>query len=425
MSADWVRTLPGSFVGPLMPHQRRHHPDAMGPHTEQAEGVFPALCGVRRISYREEGDIDFEGNVADEAGIVSESQSPAWLHGSHETRLQVKSDGRKVLFAGNPGRFGRPDNIWNLDMDGSVSRANEVLQEYGFPAGVFHAGQELQYEDSMPKSKKEMLLRGRADESDQHRFTGARVWAVHMTQNYVTGSPTNLQHTLNWLATQSMRRVTSKRRGSSTLEFGAIGYCQTQLYDKSAEMLAHTKCKDEKAFLQGKMTDEQERRFIEGMTHPLSGVSNKKSEAEILALYAKRRAYKYAYENGLLRVEVKCAKDFLVHKGLTYLGAWDMGKVIEIFKERTEIMSRLEVEVDELDVQRLPKALRMAAAAWLAGVDLKTIMPESTFFRKAKLLGDYGLDVYKRRDVAVVRPLVKQIEITVATPPDWYQLQAA
>ena len=425
MSADWVRTLPGSFVGPLMPHQRRHDPEAMGPHTEQQEGMFPALCGVRRMSYREEGDIDFEGNVTDEATLVSESQSPAWLHGSHETRLQVKSDGRKVLFAGNPGRFGRPDNIWNLGLDESVQRANEVLEQYGFPAGVFHPGQELQYHETAWEQGKKPICIGRADEASETRFAGARVWGIHLTQNYVTGSPTNLQHTVNWLATQSMRRVTSKRRGGSTLEFGAIGYCQTQLYDKAAEMLAHTKCKDEKAFLQGKMSDEQERRYIDGVTHPSSGISRKKSEAEILALYAKRRAYQYAYDNGLLRVEVKCAKDYLVHKGLTYLGAWDMGKVIEIFKERTEIMTRLEVEVDELDVQRLPKPLRMAAAAWLAGVDLKTIMPESTFFRKAKLLGEYGLDVYKRRDVAVVRPLMKQIEIAVATPPDWYKLHAA
>lgn len=434
MSADWVRPLPGHFVGPLLQGQRRHDPDAMGPHPE---GAFPAMCGVRRLSYREEGDIDFEGNVTDEPTLVSESQSPAWLHGSHETRLQVKSDGKKVLFAGNPGRFGRPDNIFNLDLDESIKRSNEVLQGFGFPPEVFHPGQELPIDLQAVGRKANPLT----EEKHERRWTGARVWGIHLTQNYATGSPTNLQHTMNWLATQSMKRVTSKRRGASTLEFGKIGYCQTQLYDKAAEILAHTKCKREKLFLQGRMSDDEEREFIDGKPTeyfpaddgPVPGGwvekthGKKRTEAEILGLYAKRRAWKYAHENGLLRVEVKCAKDFLVHKGLTYLGAWDMGKVVEIFKERTEIVARLEVEVDELDVERLPKALRVPAAAWLAGVDLRTILPKSTFHKKANALLEYGLDVHKKRELSVVRPIMmkQKIEVSVATPPDWYRLHAA
>lgn len=419
MSADFVyKAPPADFVGP---------PD-------ESQIQFPQICGVRRISYREEGDIDLNGKPSTETEIVGESQSPAWLHGSFETRLQVKSDGKKVLFAGNPGRFGRADNIWNLDLDQSVARANEVLHEHGFPEQVFVPGEEL------PRFYGQNDASFRPEEEDDKarevKYTGARVWGIHLTQNYLTGSPANLAAVLNWFSTQSMRRVMRKRRSNTTIEFGAINYCQTQIYDKAAEILAHCKSKTERLFVEGKLKRAEEEQFLRGHTPAFLVVNGEQSniekvptkpmtKAEVAGLYAKRRAWEYAHQNGLLRVEVKCAKDYLVHKGLTYLGAWDMGKVIEIFKERAEIVTRLEVEVDENDVQRLPKALRVAAAAWLAGVDLRTIMPYSTFARKAAALKALGLDVYDKRDLAVVRPMMKEIQMTVATPPDWYQLQAA
>lgn len=434
MSADWVPPHPGSFVGPLLEHDWRLDPepdDFVGPEwpfvrDHQHGGGFPVMFGVRRISYREPGDIGSEGQATEEHEIVGESQSPAWLHGSHETRLQVKSDGKKLLFAGNPGRFGRPDNVFNLDWDQSVKRVNEVLAEHGFPKKVMFGGRRVNYDEL---NKDSSICITRADESSEARYWGARVWGAHFTQNYTTGGPDNLRAVLAWLGTQTMRRVTSKQRGSSTIEFGAIGYCQTQLYDKAAEILAHCKSKQEKLFLQSQLTQEEEKEFLYGRPdkHHPDWMVGAKTEAEISALHAKRKAWEYAYENGLLRVEVKCAKDYLVHKGLTYLGAWDMGTVIEIFNERTEIIRRLEVEVDDFDVNRLPKTLKMAAAAWLAGVDLRSIMPYSTFARKAKELGKYGLDVYKVRDLAVVRPIMakKRIEVEVATPPAWYELNAA
>lgn len=371
------------FVDQIVLTQRFGEPQ--NPEFGPVRPHIPTLAGVRRISYREVGDINKDGEVQTEAEVIGESQSAAWLHGSHETRIQIKSDGCTLLLAGNPGRFGQPDNIWNLDLDATIAKANSIAEAQGFPPNAFHGGQRYDYSGNGIDSG---LRVGRADEASENKFDGSRVWNIHLTQNYLTGSPENLRHTTNWLATQSMRRVTMKRRGTSTLEFGAIGYCQTQMYDKAAELLAHCKNKDERE------------RMME------------------------TEAWQYAHKNGLLRVEVKCAKDFLVHKGLTYLGAWDMGKVIEIFKERTELLERLEVEVDELDIQRLPKAVRMDAAAWLAGVDLRTVMPQSTFYRKAKILGEYGLDVFQKRDLAVVRPIMKQIEITPAAMPDWYRKAA-
>lgn len=372
------------FVDQMVITQRFSAPDT--PPVGPVRPPIPTLAGVRRLSFREPGDINKDGEVQADTEVIGESQSAAWLHGSHETRIQIKSDGNTLLLAGNPGRFGRPENIFNLDLDATVARANDIVESQGFPPNSFHKGELYDYTDNGIDSS---LLMGRADEASDMKYTGSRVWSIHLTQNYLTGSPSNLKHVINWLSTQSMRRVVRKRRGESTLEFGAIGYCQTQLYDKAAELLAHCKNKEEREQMM------------------------------------QTESWKYAHENGLLRVEVKCNKDFLVHKGLTYLGAWDMGKVIEIFKERTGLLERLEVEVDELDVQRLPSSVRTEAAAWLAGVDLRTTLPQSTFYRKAKILGEYGLDVFQARDLATVRPIMKQIEITPAVAPDWYLKVAA
>lgn len=389
---------------------RDSRPDFVGPRNTP----IPVLAGIRRISYREAGDIDKDGEVVTDTEVISESQSAAWLHGSHETRIQVKSDGFTLLLAGNPGRFGRPENVWNYDLEGTVRRANEIAYQAGFPAAIFRAGELLDY--SANNSVESKLTMKRADEATETRYDGSRVWSIHLTQNYVTGSPSNLKAVMAWLGTQSMRRVTRKQRGDSTLEFGAIGYCQTQLYDKAAELLAHCKNKDERAFLQETLADEE--KWFK---------SQEMSEATIKGWFRKRLAWKEAHEKGLLRVEVKCAKDYLVHKGLTYLGAWNMGKVIEIFKERTEVLERLEVEVDEMDIMRLPKSVRKEAAMWLAGIDLATpgLMSRATRFRKKKILAEYGLDVDQKRDMAVVRPIMKQIEIRPCSAPEWYEMQAA
>jgi hypothetical protein len=378
---------------------------------EFPEGI-PEIAGLRRLAWREPGDIAKQGHTQKDMELVSESQSAAWLHGSHETRLQIKSDGKTLLLAGNVGRFGAADNIFNLDLDATIAKANRIAEEQGFPAGAFFGGDPADYTDFNVDSVARI---GKADAATEARFTGSRVWSIHMTQNYITGSPLNLKQAMKYISTQSMPRVTKKRRGESTIEFGQVSYCQTQLYDKAAEILAHTS-KDERKFLQSMMTEAEEEKWVDSLAL---------AETERLALYRKRKAWQYAHDNGLLRVEVKCNKDFLVHKGLTYLGAWNMGKVIEIFAERTKVLDTLKIEIDaEMDIESLPKNIQTEAAAWLAGVDVRALLPRSTYFRKAKVLREYGIDISEPRQIGVVRPIMKEIEIRPATAPQWYQMVA-
>lgn len=346
------------------------------------------LCGVRHLAYREPGDIDRDGKVVVETEVVGEHFKTAWIQGSHDSKVQLRSDGTTLSLKGNPGRFGRADNLFNHDLAYTLRSANMIAGGQGFPIDAFTPGQRDPYTQSQLAA---MDLKA-GDPLPESPWTGARVWSIHVTQNYATGSPENAKAVIDWLNTQSVARVKKARLGLSTIVWGDIKYCQTEAYVKADEMLAHCKGKQAKAAM--RLTP----------------------------------AFLYAEKNGIIRFEVKCAKDFLKHRNLTFLGNWDMGTVHALFKEKTEVLNRLAVSeaMDDADlIEHLPKAVRVHAAAWLSGVDVARHMSRRTFFRHAKVLRDYGLDIAEPRNLTVIRPKMREINVTIAEMPTWYCLSAA
>jgi len=230
------------------------------------------------------------------------------------------------------------------------------------------------------------------DDLPESPWTGARVWSIHLTQNYVTGSPAMAKAVIDWANTQSVARVKKARLGLTTVVWGSLKYCQTELYVKADEMLAHCKTPEAKARM--RLSD----------------------------------AYNYALDNGIIRLEVKCAKDFLKHRKLTFLGNWDMGTVTKLFEEKSEIMRRctMSEQGDDEDILALlPSSTRVHAAAWMAGVDVSAHMSRRTFFRHAKVLRGYGIDICEKRNVTAIRPKMREVELAPAEIPAWYRLAAA
>lgn len=352
---------------------------------------FPVkeFIGTRRISYREKGDFDRDGNPVLETEVIGETLTSAWIQGSHDSRISLKCDGRTLTLSGNPGRFGRPDNLFNMDLDDSVAAANKIVAMQGYPLHTFHRGDKLPFLESQwaaldPRDKKK-------GKTPEQRWSGSRVWSIHLTENYETGSPENARRVIDWLNTQSVARVKKSRLGATTVVWGSIKYCQTEVYDKAAEMLAHCK--------------------------------KKKDKLEM----AQTAAYKYALERGIIRVEVKCAKEFLKERQLTYLGNWDMAKVESIFRERTEVIERCKLDIPENEdalFEMIPKASRVHAVAWMSGIDVTSYMSRASFFRHAKVLREYGIDISEKRNVSVIRPTLKTVEIKPLEAPDWYSLAA-
>jgi hypothetical protein len=349
-------------------------------------GSIKQLCGLRLMSFREAGDIDREGNEVEEQEVIGERMGTAWIRGSHDSKIQLRSDGTLLSLKGNPGRWCRGDNLFNLGLAETVAKANEIVESRGFPANAFGAGRR----DPFTKCQMHKLKIHDVDDLELP-WTGARVWSIHLTQNYVTGSADNAKAVIEWLNTQSVARVKKSRLGLSTIVWGNISYCQTEVYVKADEMLAH--CKG----------------------------------AEAKAAMRESEAYKYALANGIIRLEVKCAKDFLKERKLTYLGNWDMGTVTALFKEKSEVLERCKLRYasdDEL-LDALPQHVRVHAAAWLQGIDVTKLMSRATFYRHAKVLRAHGIDIAEPRNVSVIRPVMKEISVAAVQAPEWYSLSAA
>lgn len=358
-------------------------------------GEVRELAGVRSIAYREKGDISRDGQEVDEQEMIGEQFRHAWIQGSHATAVRVKSESGLVSLAGNPGRFSRPDNLFNCDLEGTLCAANRILANQGLPP--FGAGEQIASARLQPVFVDGRLsLASGGDMSvadyviprpDGTFRQGARVWSIHVTRNYITGSEQDAIAVLNWLDGQSIARVKKKRFGRSTVVWGNLNYCQVEAYLKADEMMDH--CKGE-------------------------------IERELMR---QNPAYQWAKENGIVRIEVKAAKDYLRDRGLTYLGAWTMENVIELFDERTEILHRVKCDIEEFDPAQLPSKVACTAAAWLRGEDVKRFMNLRTFQRHAKVLREYGIDIAEKRNVEALPIKIKTIEMRAASAPDWYSLK--
>lgn len=351
-------------------------------------GSIKTMTGLRHLPFLQPGDVDRNGDVVTEDVVFPERLYTAWIRGSHDSKMQIASDGTTLSMKGNPGRFGRPDNLFNLGFDETIAMCNKIAAQQGFSENSFVRG----VRDPYTKSQLASFDLKDGDLPEEPYRDGARVWSIHMTRNYSTGSPENAQAFVEWANTQTMARVKKGRLGPSTLVWGSLSYCQVELYDKAKEMMAHAKGPDAKKAM------------------------------------ALSPAYQYALSNGIIRLEVKCAKDFLKHRKLTFLGNWDMGTVTQLFEEKSEIMNRgsaLVAMEDEDILALLPSRTRVHAAAWMAGIDVRKHMSLRTFFRHAAVLRPYGIDICEKRNVTVIRPKMRTVDVAPLEVPAWYQLSAA
>ena len=135
------------------------------------------------------------------------------------------------------------------------------------------------------------------------------------------------------------------------------------------------------------------------------------------------KAYEYARDNGIIRLEIELKRRELADLGWSdyaeFVRAWDMGKVHNLFADYEKILTVEKISNDAEFIDALPQKLRVTAAAFLAGRDVKTMMSRASFFRYRKALLDYGIDIADERP-AQLNVQVRTVEITPVTAPDWY-----
>lgn len=352
------------------------------------------IAGMRSIAFRESGDVNRLGQTIEAQEVIGEQFRHAWIQGSHATAIRLKSQDGLVSLCGNPGRFSRADNLFNLDLDGTIEASNWILSLQGLPP--FEGGEPVATSRIQPVLHEGKIIMATGGDLQTADYVipradgtfrqGARVWTIHVTRNYVTGSESNAVAVLNWLDGQSIARVKKKRFGRSTVVWGSLNYCQVEAYLKADEMMDHCKGDIEREMMR------------------------------------QNPAYQWAKENGIVRIEVKAAKDYLRDRGLTYLGAWTMKNVIQLFDERTEVLHRVKCDIEEFDPAMLPSRIATTAAAWMNGVDVSTTMSRATFFRHAKALREYGIDIAEKRNIKTMPVKIKTIEMQSASVPDWYSM---
>lgn len=174
------------------------------------EGGLPVITGGLVVHYDASGLPRFEFNRS------------ASIGGSHETAVRVGCDGYRVSLSGNPGRFSRPDNLFNHGFPGTVEAANRILQGLGLPAFTptrIEDGQEIR---------------------------GCVVSRLDITSNLRSGSESQARAVIRWLQGRSIARM---KRGFSGDE--SVWYANThhmlKAYRKAPEMIHHGLDKDHPA----------------------------------------------------------------------------------------------------------------------------------------------------------------------------------
>lgn len=293
------------------------------------------------------------------------------VEGSHDTAIQIRCDGYEVFLSGNVGRFGRPDNLFNLDWDQTISKANEILDAYGLPP--FTSGERTSH-----KNVSEYDIR----KGITSQWSGATVSRIDVTQNLETGSISNAQSVIEWLDRQSSSHIKKSRAGETTVQYGTgSSRYKTIFYIKSVEMRTHA----------------QDRNQV--LASPI---------------------YQFAQSTGIVRNELKANRLLLRDENLRYLGDITMGKLIELHTRKTQVINRVRVEENSFEIEALPKRLQMVASCYFKGENLRAMLSQATWYRHAKALREYGIDIAEPLNISTFPISIRMIDIRPSAVPEWY-----
>lgn len=319
--------------------------------------------------------------------LKSESVTTLRHEGSHSTSIGLRSDGHYLHIAGNVGRLGRPDNVFNLTWAETFDRCGDVAEHYGCPR--FTVGNHFL---RPVKTERDARL-GLFDAWD-----GARLSELHLTRNYSAGSDGLAKDAMRYFLTQRAARLSKSRLGASTVVFGshAKGGRQVQVYLKADEMLAHAKGDREKAQVK---------------------------ESQL---------YQWARDVGLVRVECKLRRMALRDAGMNYAGGVTMVKIVKLFDKHTQFLHDANPERIVRLADQLPRKLRLVALSWLRGDDLTTTLPKTTFYRYARQMREYGMDITEPRGLsddaeAKLQTLLDALPRFALVPlhePEWYSSES-
>jgi len=264
----------------------------------------------------------------------------------------------------------------HISLSGNVGR-------FSRKDNLFNCG----WEETLGKCNRILLARGLpAFNAGQVRnaigkgdLPGARVSRIDLTANFATGSESQARHLIRWLASRSVSRMKRGRAGDESVWWVNSRH-MLKAYIKHIEMLKHGCTEDDPV-------------------------------------------YQWCKEKGVVRVEIELKRRLLSDLDMVDIKNITDEKLIDVFHEQTEIFNAVD-RSDEPDIlDAIPPKSRVHAAAWMAGQDLKQLMSRATFFRHAKILREYGIDITEPRNVESFPVKVRIVEMKPLSMPDWYSLE--
>lgn len=302
--------------------------------------------------------------VAEDGTPEVETGSGRQLAGSFESSCRVTSHKGWVRFSGNPARWGRPDNLFGLDLDGSMGVVNGILAGLGLPP--FTRGIPL---GEIARTAIELQA-----------WSGCTFSELHITRNFVTGSELQAKLAIRSYAGRSAAYMRKGVHGDETVCWSSSRR-RVKAYRKGPEMAKHAK----------------------------------------LSPWGE-----WAQQNGVVRHEVEIKRRILSETGYRHWGNIDMGKLIQLFERETEILQRADCSHDPLAIESVPSWCRLTYAAWLRGEDVRALLPNGTFYRHRKKLRETAVvDIAEARPTASVLSIRREVILTPAVAPAGYWSNAA
>lgn len=295
------------------------------------------------------------------------------VSGSHSTTVAVKSDGQSMVLSGNFGRFGHPDNLFNLDPAQSLRAASRVAENAGLSPLLSDAERKRACHPS-PSSQTVIDL-------EPHRAETSRIFLsrIDLTKNFATGGLGNARALIRNISRRSISRVKRGLAGEDSVWWSNSRY-MLKFYIKSVEMALH------------------------GDTTSL--------------------AYQYALSRGIVRCELELKRRILSDLGWGYFGdfekAWDMGTVHKLFDDYSLPLLSMNGKVNPQNfLDSLPTKLQLVAAAFLHGENVRERLSRPTFYRYRKALLAFGLDIADEAPASIAT-IVREVEICAVSAPDWH-----
>jgi DNA helicase-2/ATP-dependent DNA helicase PcrA len=345
--------------------------------------------------------------------------------GSFDTKIVVRTVGNRLEISGNPGRFGRPDNVFGYNLDDCVTKINQILQtafaDYKLPkltkgtkqcvaAGIRKSAGYKERNKERYKlfitNLKERQKRGAVVDlriindrwgNTTHswydvEYNGLSFSRLDVTQNF--SMEEYLSDFLYYLSTIKAGRLSTPRSHGSSVAFGddSTNYSIT-CYDKAKELLAHN------------FEEVTRSNLYYGCLH------------------------NWLDKQGILRIELRLGRKYLYREHLQYYAVVTMNALEEIHREQKDMLMKDVTVPSSNNHCGLGEAAYRVFKDWSQGVNVRGMLSQPTFYRHSlDIRKATGFDIRNPYPLSE-KPLIERLThfrpmdiIKPAVPPDFYQL---